>query len=217
MEVHATASKKKDYRQNPQELKEWVEVTYPGIAELASKEDAQIWWLDETGARNSSNYIRGYAPIGVTPTLPIASHHIGTNVISAITNKGKLRYHFYRGKFNQQIYIDFLTRLIKTTHKKPFVIVDNSSTHRGLLAQDWKDKNTALISIFNLPSYAPHLNPVEYLNNNLKRVLLYKGYSINEDEIEKKAVSIMRSIQSTKKRVESFFDNENVIYAKSME
>jgi transposase len=136
-------------------------------------------------------------------------------MISAITNKGKLRYHFYRGKFNQQIYIDFLTRLIKTTDKKPFVIVDNSSTHRGLLAKEWKEKNTEIIKIFNLPSYAPHLNPTEYLNNNLKRVLLYKGYSVNEDEIEKKARSIMRSIQATKNRVVSFFDNEYVKYAKN--
>jgi len=136
-------------------------------------------------------------------------------MISAITNKGKIRYHFYRGKFNQHIYIDFLTRLVKTTDRKPFVIVDNSSTHRGLLAAEWKEKNAELIKIFNLPSYAPHLNPTEYLNNNLKRVLLYKGYSVNEDEIEKKARTIMRAIQSTKNRVESFFDNENVKYAKN--
>jgi len=183
--------------------------------ELSTKENAEIWWLDETGARNSSNYIRGYAPRGITPTLPIASHHIGVNVISAITNKGKLRYHFYRGKFNQQIYIDFLTRLVKTTDKKPFVIVDNSSTHRGLLAKEWKEKNEKFIKVFNLPSYAPHLNPAEYLNNNLKRVLLYKGYSVNENEVEKKARNIMRSILSTKCRVESFFDNENVKYAKN--
>jgi len=181
--------------------------------EFAAKENAEIWWLDETGARNSSNYIRGYAPRGITPTLPIASHHIGVNMISAITNKGKIRYHFYRGKFNQQIYIDFLTRLVKTTDKKPFVIVDNSSTHRGLLAKEWKEKNEKSIKIFNLPSYAPHLNPVEYLNNNLKRVMLYKGYSVNENEVEKKAKSIIRSIQSTQNRVVSFFDNENVKYA----
>jgi transposase len=93
----------------------------------------------------------------------------------------------------------------------------NSSTHRGLLAKEWKEKNTESIRIFNLPSYAPHLNPVEYLNNNLKQVLVKMGYSKSEDEIEKKAMSIMRSIQSTKNRVESFFDNEHVKYAKSQE
>ena len=138
-------------------------------------------------------------------------------MISAITNKGKLRYHFYRGKFNQNIYIGFLTRLVKGTDMKIFAIVDNCSTHRGLLAADWKEKKSDFITIFNLPSYAPELNPVEYLNNNLKRVLVYRGYSVNEDEVEKKAMSIMRSIQSTKNRVESFFGNDYVKYAKSDE
>jgi len=183
----------------------------------AAEENAEIWWLDETGVRNASNYIRGYAPRGVTPILPIASHHIGVNMISAITNKGKLRYHFYRGKFNQKVYMDFLMRIIRGTDKKVFAIVDNCSTHHGLLVREWVEKKKIFITIFNLPSYAPHLNPVEYLNNNLKRVLLKKGYSKNEVEIEKKAMSIMRSIQSTKKRVESFFENENVKYAKSHE
>jgi transposase len=183
----------------------------------AVEENAEIWWVDETGARNDSNYIKGYAPKGVTPTLPVASRHIGVNMISAITNKGKLRYHFYRGGFNQKIYMSFLTRLIKGTDKKVFAILDNCSTHRGLLVQDWKEKKADFITIFHLPSYVPELNPTEYLNNNLKRVLLKSGYSKNEDEIEKKAMSIMRSIQSTNNHVASFFDNENVRYAKSQE
>jgi transposase len=189
-------------------------VTYPDIVRQAIHEKANIWWIDEVGIRNASNYIKGYAPIGETPTVPVASTHIGVNMISAITNSGKLRYHFYRRKFNQRIYISFLTGLINGSDKKIFAIVDNSSTHHGLLVQDWIEKNAQHIRVFYLPAYAPELNPVEYLNNNLKRVMLKKGYSLNENEIEKKAVSIMRSIQSTKNRVETFFDNEHVKYAK---
>jgi len=198
-------------------VKEWLDVTYPKIVKQAKDENAEIWWVDETGARNASNYIKGYAPRGVTPTLPIASHHIGVNMISAITNKGKLRYHFYRGKFNQALFMGFLKRVIKGTDKKVFAILDNSTTHHGLLVQNWKEKQAELITMFYLPSCSPELNPVEYLNNNLKRDLLYRGYSINEDELEKKLMSIMRSIQSTKNRVASFFDNEHVKYAKSYE
>ena len=192
-------------------------MTYPAIVKRATEENAEIWWFDETGARNANNYIKGYAPKGKTPTLPIASHHIGVNMISAITNKGKLRYHFYHGKFNQNIYMGFLKRVIKGADMKVFAIADNCSTHHGLLVQAWKEKKAEFITIFHLPSYAPHLNPVEYLNNNLKRVLLKRGYSKNEHEIEKKAISIMRSIQSSKNRVERFFDNEFVKYAKSQE
>jgi len=118
----------------------------------------------------------------VSSQLPVASHHIGVNMISAITNNGKLRYHFYRGKFNQEIFMSFLTRIIKSTDKKVFAIVDNSSTHHAKLVQAWKETNAELITIFYLPSYVPHLNPTEYLNNNFKRVLLKKGYSANETQ-----------------------------------
>jgi len=195
-------------------VKEWLEITYPAIVKQAAQENAEIWWIDETGARKASNCIKGYASKGKTPTLPIASHHIGTNMISAITNKGKIRYHFYRGKFSQDIFIGFMTRVIKGTDKKVFAIVDNSSTHHALLVADWKEKQADFITMFYLPSRSPELNPVEYLNNNLKRELLDRGYSKNEDEIEYKAMSIMRSIQSKKRRVASFFNNEHVIYAK---
>ena len=217
MELHIPTPQKKDYRQDEQVLKEWVEVIYPAIVKQAEEENADIWWLDEVGARNASNYIKGYAPRGETPVLPVASAHIGVNMISSITNTGGLRYDFYRGKFSGDIYMGFLTRLINTTDRKVFAIVDNSSTHRSLRVQEWKEKQTNYITIFNLPTYAPHLNPVEYLNNNLKRELLKQGYSVKEDEVEAKARKIMRSFLMKKGRVASFFDNEHVIYAKSQE
>ena len=215
MGVYLPTPQKKDYRQDEIALSRWVEVTYPAIVKQATEENAEIWWLDEVGARNTSNYIRGYALRGKTPVLPIASHHIGVNMISSITKTGSLRYDFYRGSFNSNIYTGFLMRLINTTDRKPFVIVDNSSTHRSKFAQEWKEKQADNITIFNLPSYAPHLNPTEYLNNNLKHDLVNQGYSATADEVETKARKIMRSFLSTKGRVASFFDNENVRYAKS--
>ena len=214
MGFYVPASKKKDYRQDEQALKEWVEVTYPKIVKQAEEENAELWWLDEVGARNTSNYIRGYAPRGKTPLLPIASHHIGVNMISAVTNSVGLRYDFYRGSFNSDIYTGFLMRLINTTDRKVFAIADNSSTHHSKAVQEWKEKQADCITIFNLPSYAPHLNPTEYLNNNLKHDLVKQGYSSTADEVETKARKVMRSFLSTKGRIASFFDNQNVRYAK---
>ena len=217
MELHISATPKKDYRQNEKAVREWLDAMYPAIVSQAVEEKAEIWWIDETGIRNASNYIKGYAPKGKTPIIPVASAHIGVNMIAAITNTGKLRYHFYRGKFNQNIFMSFLKRIINTTGKKVFAIVDNSSIHRGGLVQNWKEKQTEFIRVFYLPSYTPHLNPVEYLNNNLKFEIARKGYSRTKCEIKKNAMSVMRSLQSTKNRIASFFVNECVKYAKFIE
>ena len=41
-----------------------------------------------------------------------------------------------------------------------------------------------------------------------------RGYSSNADDVQAKAMSIMRSIQNKTGRVESFFDKDDVKYAK---
>ena len=75
LELHVSAPQKKDYRQDAEAVKEWVEVSYPAIVEQAVRENAEIWWIDQTGARNASNCIKGYSQRGVTPTLPHWGEH----------------------------------------------------------------------------------------------------------------------------------------------
>ena len=204
---------KKHYKQNEKEVQKWLNITYPDIVKKANEEDAEIYWIDETGVQNTSNYVKGYAPKGKTPTIPVASKHIRVNMISAITNQGKLRYHFYRGKMNQDLFMSFLTRLMKRTNKKVYAITDNLNVHHGLRVQEYSKENTDKIKLFYLPSYAPELNPVEYMNNNLKCEMVKKGYSKDADDIQAKAMRTMRSIQSKKRRIVDFFDNEYVTYA----
>jgi len=196
------------------EIRKWLDKTYPAIEKEAAKENAEIYWIDEVGVQNTSNYVRGYAPRGKTPVVPVATKYIRVNMISAISNRGKLRFHFYRGKMNQELFKSFLIRLIKSTDKKVFAISDNLTAHHGLRLQDWRDENTDKIKLFYLPSYSPELNPVEYLNNNLKYEVAKKGYAKDKNEIQNKAMSTMRSLQSTKNRIRDFFDNEHIIYAK---
>jgi len=205
---------KKHYKQCLEEIREWLEIEYPAIVRDAKTEKAEINWLDEVGIQNESNYVKGYALKGKTPKLPVASKHIRVNMISAITNRGKLRFHFYHGKMNQNLFIDFLKKLIKSTNKKIYAIVDNLSVHRGAAVKDWVTENPDKIKIFYLPPYAPELNPDEYLNNNLKHEIAKKGFSETKNEIQSKAMSTMQSFQKNKTRVSDFFKNEKVKYAK---
>ena len=180
----------------------------------ADEENAEIYWIDETGVQNTSNYVKGYAPRGKTPTIPVATKHIRVNMICAMTNEGKLWFDFYQGKMNQDLFESFLMRLIENTTKKVYAISDNLTAHRGLLLQDWTKENADAIKLFYLPFYAPELNPFEYLNNNLKYEMAKKGYSKDKNEIESKAMSIMHSLQSNKNRIVDFFENENIKYTK---
>jgi len=204
---------KRNYKQNPAEIKEWLEVEYPKIKERAKAENAEINWGDETGCQNESNYVRGYAPKGQTPVLSVGNEHLRVNMISAITNQGKLRFMFYREKMNGKMLIKFMRRLIKDSQRKIFFIIDNLKAHHAKIVNEWAKKHKAEIEIFYLPNYAPEYNPDERLNGNLKRELANKGFSKNEDEIESKARSAMKSFQKKPSHVASFFQDKCVKYA----
>jgi len=204
---------KRNYKQNPAEIKAWLEEAYPEIKARAKAENAEINWGDETGCQNESNYIKGYAPKGKTPVLPVGNEHLKVNMVSAITNQGKLRYMFYREKMNGRMLIKFMRRLIKESNRKIFFIIDNLKAHHANIVTAWAEKHKDEIEIFYLPSYAPEYNPDERLNGNLKRELAKKGYSKNENEIESKARGTMKSFQNNPDHVASFFQDNAVKYA----
>jgi transposase len=208
------SGQKKHYKQEESEIRKWLDETYPEIARRAKAENAEIYWIDEVGIQNCCNYIKGYSPRGITPTIPVASKHIRVNMISAITSGGKVRFHFYHGKMNQHLFKSFLHKIMKRTGKKVYAVSDNLSAHIGLDLKEWALENSVRIELFWLPYYVPHLNPAEYLNNNLKYEIAKKGYAKTKKEMEKNAMNIMRSIAAKKNRVADFFENEDVKYAK---
>ena len=50
--------------QVPEEVRQWLEETYPAIAARAEREGAQIHWGDEVGVAADQTPARGYAPQG---------------------------------------------------------------------------------------------------------------------------------------------------------
>jgi len=156
------------YEQNPKAVKRWMDEEYPAIAQRAKAEKAEIQWGDETGLCNDSYHGRSYAPRGRTPAIRIPAKCERVNLISSITNQGKVRFMIYDKTMNSQTFIKFLKRLIKDTGRKIYLIVDNLRVHHSKLVKQWLEKNKARIEVFFLPSYSPELNPDEYLNCDLK-------------------------------------------------
>lgn len=88
-----------------------IEDEYPKIKKEAKKEDADIWWADETHCQSLPTNLTGYAPIG-SKNKPILTHpakKFKINMISAITNTGKSMFALYEESVNIDKFIDFLT------------------------------------------------------------------------------------------------------------
>jgi transposase len=203
----------KHYKQNPVAVQKWMDEEYPEIKDQAKLEGGEIFWGDETGVQNESNYIKGYAPKGQTPTLKTGNDKMRINMISALSNQGALRFMCYQDNMNQQKLIVFMKRLVKDSSRKVFLVLDNLTVHHGKLVKAYLDKNKESIEVFYLPSYAPERNPDEYLNGNLKREIAKHGHAKSMKELHSNTSCIMRKIQNNKEHVKSYFKNDFIKYA----
>ena len=143
--------KKKAYEQNSKAVQKWLKEEYPKIMQLAKKENAEIHWGDETSIRNTSQYGGSYAPIGQTPVRKTMAKRISLNMISTITNQGKVRFMTYSGTMNAQRFIAFIKRLIKDSSRKVFLILDNLRVHHAKIVKKWVGENSDKIELFYLP------------------------------------------------------------------
>jgi transposase len=201
------------YKHNLKGVQKWTDEAYPAIAQRAKEENAEMHWGDETGCQNETNHLRGYAPIGQTPKMPVGHEHIRVNMISSITNQGKLRFMFYRGSMNAKVLIKFIARLVKSSTKKIFLILDNMKTRPANLVKGWVAKHKDEIELFFLPPYSPQHNPNEYLNGNLKRELAKRGYSKDAAELESKTRGTMEKFQKNSGHIKNLFKAEKIRYA----
>ena len=67
-----------------------------------------IHWGDETGISNQDQIGRSYAPKGRTPVVPRTARRITQSMISAVSNRGLMRFMMDEGALNADRFIAFL-------------------------------------------------------------------------------------------------------------
>jgi transposase len=205
--------KKKAYEQNPIAVKKWLEEEYPKIEAQAKKENAEIHWGDETGVKNECQYGRSYAPKGKTPSRTMMAKKLSLNMISSVTNQGKVRFMIYKGGMNASMFIKFLKQLIKKAPGKIYLIVDNLRVHHSKIVKAWVKDHEDQLALFYLPSYSPEMNPDEYLNCDLKYGLSQKPAPKTEKQLKSNVLSHMRVLQNKPTRIIKYFNHPSIKYA----
>ena len=204
---------RRNYEQNPQAVRRWMEEDYPEVVRRAKEQNAEIHWGDETGVRNDFHHGRGFAPKGKTPVANNSSKRFSINMISSVTNQGKVRWMVYRDSFTGAVFIDFLRRLTRDAGRKVVLIVDNLRVHHCAPVKAWVAEHRELIELVFLPSYSPERNPDEYLNGDLKASLGRKPSPRDQKTLEKNLKSHMHMLSKSPARVAAYFQAEHVRYA----
>jgi transposase len=211
--VYSSKPKKKAFEQCSKKVQRWIEEEYPAIKQKAKEEDAQIHWGDETGVRNNSQHGRSYAPKGKTPVKKSMAKRFSVNMISTVTNQGKVEFMIYSGSMNAERMVEFLKQFTKGKKRKMYLILDNLRVHHSKIVKSWVEENNDKISIFYLPSYSPEKNPDEYLNCDLKYGMSEKPSPRNQEQLKNNVENHMNMLQENEQRVKKYFNHEDIKYA----
>lgn len=203
---------KKAYEQSSSKVRVWLKEEYPKIHSRAKRMGAEIQWGDEMGIRSDDQIGRTYGRRGKTPVVEVSGKRFRTNMISSITNRGKLRFMVFNERFTTSVFLDFLKRLVKGSKQMIFLILDGHPVHKSKAASRWLDENKEKIEIYLLPAYSPELNPDEYLNQDIKQYSR-KRRPANQAELVENLRSYLKSNQKKPDKIKNFFQAEKVKYA----
>lgn len=156
------------YERDPVAVAAWLNDTYPAIARRARAEGAEIHWGDEMGLRADYQAGRSWGLRGDTPFVPGTGQRFRCNMISTITNKGRLAFMLFIENFDTPVFVRFLRRLVRYVGRKTFLILDSHFVHKAGAARKRLERHRHEVEVFFLPTYAPDLNPDELLNQDVK-------------------------------------------------
>jgi len=119
----------------------------------------------------------------------------------------------YEQNMDADLFVTFLERLISSSDKKIFLILDNLRVHHSKIVKAWVEEHQKDIALFYLPAYSPDLNPDEYLNNDFKRNVNKENIPINKKELTVNTENFMSMLSKNPQRVANYFKHEKIAYA----
>ena len=200
--------------QNPAAVARWLAETYPAIRAQARREGGMVLWLDELGVGSDGAAGRSWAPVGQTPVIKGTGKRFRVNMLSAISNAGRLRFRLFTGSFTAAVFIEVLGRLVRDSGgRKVHLIVDGHPVHRAKAVSAWVGRHGDRIELHFLPGYSPELNPVELLNQDVKANAAGRRRARSAAELAKELRSYLRRRQRQPEVVARFFTHPHTCHA----
>ncbi|MDH5669600.1 MAG: IS630 family transposase [Nitrospira sp.] len=201
------------YERQDAAITRWLTQEYPALARQAQRERAVLYWGDEMGLRSDHVTGRSYAPVGQTPVTRGTGQRFGCNMISAITNKGALAFMVFQGRFRAPVFVRFLTRLLKSVHRRIYLIVDGHPVHRAAAVTRFVARHAKRLRLIRLPGYCPELNPDELLNQDVKTNGLGRSRPANRTDLIKTVRCHLHRRQKQPQVIRNLFQEQHVRYA----
>jgi len=201
------------YQQNAALVDKWLKDEYPKIQAAAKRNNAEIFFEDESGIRSDFHSGTTWGKKGETPIVRVTGKRFSLNMISAISAKGALHFMVVRGGVNAGVFIEFLKGLMYRRRRPVFLIVDGHPSHRAKMVKEYVESLNGKLRLFFLPPYSPELNPDELVWNHVKNHSIGRKIVHSVGELVKAVKSELRKLQRAPEMVRSFFDHPDTCYA----
>ena len=201
------------YQQKPEAVQKWLRYEYPKIRSMAKKMKGEIYFADEAGVRSDHHAGTTWSAKGHTPVVRTTGARFSLNVISAVNAQGEFRFMVVKGTVGAAKFCEFIKRLVSSTGKMVFLIVDGHPSHKSVAVRELLEKLTDRIRMFFLPPYSPELNPDERVWNDLKNNGIGRSVVSTPEQMKSSIISFMRFVQKSPERVMAYFTDRHVAYA----
>ncbi|QDP83877.1 hypothetical protein FOH10_30210 [Nocardia otitidiscaviarum] len=105
-----------------------------------------------------------------------------------------------------------MTRLLRQYDQKIQLVLDGHPVHCAEAVRAWVAEHAEEIELHYLPAYAPHLNPDELVNADLKRTLADQIIT-TPDQMNHAVKSFFHRVQKLPDHVRAYFQAPHTKYA----
>jgi len=202
----------RSWKASPEAQEAWKSTIYPAIAAEAKAKGAVVYFGDEASIRADHHAGTTWAPVGKTPVVGASGDRYSVNMISAVTARGLLRFKIIDGTMDSAKFIEFCKQLLADAGRPVVLIVDGHRIHKSKAVEAWVESTDGRFTIHTLPAYSPHLNPDEWVWQNVKSARIGRVATTSKDDLRSMAIGALRRLQKLPAVVRGFFADPDLAY-----
>lgn len=200
------------YQRDPVAIDRWKTETFPAIAGQARKDDADIFFWDESGFRADSVHGKTWAQRGETPVVERPGERQGISAASAVNARGAFWFATYKGALNGEGFVELLRKLMYRRRKAVHLVIDGLPAHRKACVKEYVASTNGKLTLHFLPGYAPDLNPDELVWSHAKRTGVARRPLMRGENLMQRVDDQLADIGNNPALVRSFFRHPSVSY-----
>ena len=155
----------------------WMQTEWPKILSQAQQLGAPLFFGDEASFALWGSLSYTWAPVGEQPQVKTTGLRKGYKVFGAIEFfSGRLLYKGIEERFNSDSYQAFLEYLLAQFSGPIILIQDGARYHTSKATRDFIAQHQDRLIAYQLPSYSPDYNPIEYLWKKVKTKATHNRY-----------------------------------------